>query len=236
MIRLLPSRRFGFSWWSEAETGWDELALFPGPHPPRDLFPGKGVNNRMTKPQEYLCFANKAEWRAWLEKHHDGEKEAWLIHYKKGAGNRSVTYEEAVEEALCFGWIDGLLRRLDGETFVLRYSPRKRGSIWAARNRKRAEKLIREGRMTRAGLDKIAEAGRSGEWEAAAQREDVNAIPVDLERALKEHPGAGVRFKDLPASRRKQLFWWITTAKKEETRKKRVKAVIDMVASGGRVK
>jgi uncharacterized protein YdeI (YjbR/CyaY-like superfamily) len=184
----------------------------------------------MKKPEKVLHFADRAEWRTWLEEHHADEKEAWLVHYKKGAKKSTLTYEEAVEEALCFGWIDGLLRSIDAERFALRYSPRKRKSVWAESNKKRAEKLIREGRMTQAGLDKIAEAKESGEWEAASRREDVSVIPPDLEQALQSHRNARAGFMGLPPSRKKQLIWWITSAKRDETRKKRIQATVDMVA------
>ena len=189
----------------------------------------------MKEPEEVLHFANGAEWRAWLEEHHAEEKEAWLVHFKKGSKTSALAYEEAVEEALCFGWIDGLLRSIDAERFTLRYSPRKPKSIWAESNKKRAEKLIREGRMTQAGLDKIAEAKKSGEWEAASRREDVDSIPPDLEQALQSHHHARERYLELPASQKKQLNWWISSAKREETRNKRIQAVVDLVVEGERV-
>src|SRR5512139_218597 len=97
---------------------------------------------------KYLTFASREAWRAWLEKHHASDQEAWLVHYKQKVAKRSPTYEEAVEEALCFGWIDGLLRSIDSERYALRYSPRQPQSVWSASNKQRVEKLIAEGRMT----------------------------------------------------------------------------------------
>jgi uncharacterized protein YdeI (YjbR/CyaY-like superfamily) len=178
---------------------------------------------------KFLQFSTRAEWRVWLEEHHTKEREAWLLHYKKGAGKNSLTYEEAVEEALCFGWIDGLLQSLDAEKFALRYSPRKGKSIWSEINKQRAERLIREGRMTQAGLAKIAQAKENGEWEAATKREEVNAIPADLERALQSHKTALATFKQWPASRKKQYLWWLASAKRAETREKRIQAILDMI-------
>src|SRR3989304_4921578 len=113
-----------------------------------------------------LKFANRAAWRAWLQKHHVQENAAWLLLYKKRAVKGKLTQEEAVEEALCFGWIDGLLRSVDAETYCLRFSPRRTISIWSSINKQRVQKLIRQGRMTVAGLEKIAEAKANGEWEA----------------------------------------------------------------------
>lgn len=109
-----------------------------------------------------LVFGSREEWRAWLEEHHADAAEAWLVHCKKGAGRPCLGYDEGVEEAVCFGWIDGMLRSIDRETYALRYTPRRRGSIWSESNKGRAERLIREGRMTPAGLAKVAEAGLEG--------------------------------------------------------------------------
>jgi uncharacterized protein YdeI (YjbR/CyaY-like superfamily) len=182
----------------------------------------------MKKPEPYLTFTNRTDWRAWLEMHHANEQEVWLLHYKKKIVKQSLTYEEAVEEALCFGWIDGLLHSIDHETYALRYSPRKRKSIWAGNNRRRVEKLIREGRMTAAGLAKVAEAKASGEWDAAADREDITLIPSDLERELRKHKSAWKAFQHWPASRKKQYFHWLTSARKAETRQKRIRAIVEM--------
>lgn len=182
----------------------------------------------MKGPDKYLTFTNRADWRAWLEKHHAVEKEVWLLHYRKKAAKQSLPYEDAVEEALCFGWIDGLLRSIDGEKYALRYSPRKSKSIWAENNKRRVEKLIREGRMTTAGLEKIAQAKAGGEWDAATAREDVNVIPPDLERELRKHKAAWASFKKWPASRKKMHLYWLTSAKRVETRQKRIQAIIEM--------
>jgi uncharacterized protein YdeI (YjbR/CyaY-like superfamily) len=185
----------------------------------------------MKEPNQYLTFDSREAWRAWLEAHHDNEQEAWLIHYKKKAAKRSLAYEEAVEEALCFGWIDGLLRSIDSERYALRYSPRKPQSVWAESNKRRTERLIAEGRMTAAGLEKIAEARANGEWDAAAAREDVDAIPEDLAQALEGNKAWG-SFRRWPASRKKQYLYWLSSAKRPETRAKRIQAIVDMAAEG----
>ena len=98
--------------------------------------------------EKVLTFADRAEWRAWLEGHHATEQEAWILHAKKGSAKTLLSYEEGVEEALCFGWIDGQLHSIDADQFALRYSPRRRKSVWSEINKQRAETLIREGRMT----------------------------------------------------------------------------------------
>lgn len=132
----------------------------------------------MNLPADYLKFDSRDAWRAWLERHHATSREAWVVHSKKSAVQRFVGYEEGVEEALCFGWIDGRLRSIDAESYALRYSPRGRRSIWAESNKRRVEKLIREGRMTPAGLAKVAEAKENGEWDAGAAHQDVDTIPA----------------------------------------------------------
>lgn len=184
----------------------------------------------MKGPHKHLTLATREEWRAWLEKHYATEQAVWLLHYKKKAARRSLTLEEAVEEALCFGWIDGVLRSIDKDRYVLRYSPRTPKSIWSEINKRRAMKLIRQGRMTAAGLDKIAQAKASGEWDAASTREDVSAIPLDLARALRKKKTVWAAFQRWPPSRKKQYLFWLSSAKTVATRQKRIHAIAEMAA------
>lgn len=178
----------------------------------------------MDKP---LKFAKRSAWRAWLEKHHAKDRAAWLVLHKKKAARDFLTLEEAVEEALCFGWIDGVLRRTDAETYCLRFSPRQSRSVWSEINKRRAAKLIRQGRMTAAGLEKIAEAKANGEWEAATARENANATPADLAQALKKNK-AWTTYQKWPASRKKQYLYWLASAKKPATRQRRLRAIVEM--------
>jgi uncharacterized protein YdeI (YjbR/CyaY-like superfamily) len=180
--------------------------------------------------EKCLTFANREEWRAWLEKHHTTDQEAWLFHFKKKVDKHFLTYEEAVEEALCFGWIDGLLHSIDSDKYALRYSPRKPQSVWSATNKRRVENLISDGRMTAAGLEKIAEAKENGEWDAATAREDVTAIPTDLAQELKRNK-ALVSFNKWPTARKKQYLYWLSSARKPETRQKRVQAIVDLATT-----
>jgi uncharacterized protein YdeI (YjbR/CyaY-like superfamily) len=109
-------------------------------------------------------FTTADEWRAWLQANHAVENEVWLTIHKKRSATRSVTYEEATEEAMCFGWVDSSMKGIDGEKYALRYTPRKKGSNWSESNKKRVAELIEQGRMTEAGLAKIEEAKRNGQW------------------------------------------------------------------------
>lgn len=118
----------------------------------------------MISPEKALQCQDKEEWRAWLQRNNANEKEVWLEIRKSGVSIPSVSFEEAVEEALCFGWIDGRVKGGDDKIYFLRFSPRKKGSAWSISNRKLVEKLIEQGRMTNAGMDKVREARENGEW------------------------------------------------------------------------
>jgi uncharacterized protein YdeI (YjbR/CyaY-like superfamily) len=182
-----------------------------------------------------LSFTSRSAWRAWLKKNHASAREAWLVHSKKGSGHPGLAYEEAVEEALCYGWIDGQLRSRDGETFILRYSPRRASSVWAVSNQQRVKRLLREGKMTEAGMQKVREAQASGEWQAARRRERPDWIPEDLARGLRRRKGALAAFRCLPTSRKQQLVWWVESAKRDETRQKRLRAILAEIEDNLRV-
>jgi uncharacterized protein YdeI (YjbR/CyaY-like superfamily) len=174
-------------------------------------------------------FKNRDAWRAWLEKNHAREKELWLVLYKKNSGKPTVSYDEAVEEALCFGWIDGITKSIDVEKYAVRFSPRRSGSVWSESNKRRVAKMIAQGRMTEIGLTKIEEAKRNGEWAKAARREDVTDIPRELKQALQANQQAARNFAALAPSHKRQYIYWIADAKKEETRQRRIRAAIRML-------
>ncbi len=178
-------------------------------------------------PDSCMAFTNQEDWRAWLEEHHATEQEAWLFISRKASARQFLMLGEAVEEALCFGWIHGALQPINKESYALRFSPRKPHSIWSIHNQRRVEKLIREGRMTPAGLEKVAEAKESGEWEAAIVREDVSSVPDDLVQALEE-ADAWLAFEGWPASQKVQYLYWLEIAKRMVTREKRIQAIVTM--------
>jgi uncharacterized protein YdeI (YjbR/CyaY-like superfamily) len=189
------------------------------------------ITTAMKIPDQCMAFSNREEWRAWLKAHHASEQEAWLLISRKGASQPRLCLNEAVEEALCFGWIHGALQPVNKETYALRFSPRQPNSIWSVNNQKRAEKLIQEGRMTPAGLEKILEAKRSGEWEAAILREDASSVPDDLVQELEEND-AWAAFENWPASQKKQYLYWLEDAKRQETRENRIKAIVEKAKRG----
>ena len=184
----------------------------------------------MTAQDTTLYFTTRDAWRAWLEEHHAIAKVAWLLHYKKHTGMPGLALEDAVAEALCFGWIDGVLKPIDAEKYALRYSPRKSGSVWSETNKRRVRKLIKQGRMTEAGLARVREAKANGEWRAATLREDTSNIPDDLRQALKANPQARRSFDRLAPSHKRQYIYWITSAKTNTTRQRRIQKTVRLVA------
>ena len=170
---------------------------------------------------------NRTAWHSWLKRHGTRRKEIWLVFLKKHVDRPCVTYEEAVEEALCVGWIDGILKRIDDEKHAVRFTPRKKKSVWSELNKKRVRRLIRQGRMTEAGMALVRAAKASGQWQKAAERERSDTLPPDLEKALGRNRKAREIFQDLAPSRRKMLVGWILDAKREETRARRIREVVD---------
>jgi uncharacterized protein YdeI (YjbR/CyaY-like superfamily) len=186
----------------------------------------------MRTPANPLQVVGPDGWRAWLEANHAVEKEAWLLIHKKHAAQHGLTYDEALDEALCFGWIDGLMRSVDDDTFTLRFSPRKPRSIWSESNKRRVSRLTDQGRMAEAGLAAVRQAQQNGEWDRAAEREDTSILPYDLEQALAADEDALMYFERLAPSHKKQYIYWITSAKTQETRLRRVRETVRLITQG----
>lgn len=174
-----------------------------------------------------LSFSNKEDWRDWLKENYNKESYVWLLLYKKKYRKKEMTLEDAVEEAMCFGWIDGKLRRVDSESFILRFSPRKTKSVWSQINKKRAERLIKSGRMTAAGLATILEAKKNGLWENAYTNKTKEAIPEDLKEALMKEKQAWENFHGFANSYRNMYVAWVNNAKTDVTRMKRIKKIVE---------
>ena len=174
-----------------------------------------------------MFFRGRSEWRAWLRLHHARALEVWVAHVKKGSRRQGLSYEEAVEEALCFGWIDGLTHALDEDFFLQRYTPRKPNSVWSESNKARVQKLIHQRRMTRTGLQQVEAAQADGRWQAASKRQDPNWIPEALQAALARLPGAMEAYLSLPPSQRQMHGHAVETAKRPETRERRIRAAIE---------
>lgn len=168
---------------------------------------------------------NRHEWRSWLEEHYSTSPGIWLIYYKKGTDELSVSYDEAVEEALSFGWIDSKVNALDDKRYMQIYTPRKPKSIWSKINKQRVKKLIENGSMTTAGFDKIEKAKKDGSWDFLDDIENL-VIPEDLKKSLNANPAAKANFEVFTDSIKKQILYWIKTAKRPETRLNRINKTV----------
>lgn len=175
---------------------------------------------------------SRRAWRTWLERNHAAADEAWVVFYKRGVGKPTLSYNDAVEEALCFGWVDGLKKSLDGERYTHRFTPRKPGSKWSESNKTRVARLMKAGAMAPRGLALVEEAKRNGQW-AAASRPDVDlSMPDDLAARLKRSKAAAAFFESLAPSYQRQFIAWIVTAKRDETRKKRLEKTMELLKKG----
>ena len=175
--------------------------------------------------------ASRAEWRAWLAENHAVSTGVWLVYPKKASGLPGPSYEEAVEEALCFGWIDSRVRPLDGRRRLQWVSPRRPGSIWSAPNKARVARLLAAGRMAPAGLAKVEAAKADGSWEILDKVEALE-LPEDLAVALAGAPEAAPGFAGLAPTLQKQCLYWVLSAKRAQTRAGRVASVVAAAAEG----
>lgn len=174
-----------------------------------------------------LDVRNRREWRAWLRGRHDADTEIWLVFYKGHTGVKSLMYDEAVEEALCYGWIDSILRRLDDARYVRKFTPRKPDSKWSTANRRRYADLEARGLLAAPGKRRPP-TGRSGD----APQPSVSKFPSYVEQALNEDPRAREFFKRLAPSRRRAYIAWIDSAKRDETKIRRLREALSLLAAG----
>jgi uncharacterized protein YdeI (YjbR/CyaY-like superfamily) len=178
---------------------------------------------------ETLDVSTASDWRSWLDKHHLTKPEIWLVFHRKGSSVPSITYEEALDEALSYGWIDSVIRKLDDEKYVRKFTPRKPWSIWSSLNIGHVNRLKKEGRMTRWGLEAFAK--RTGE---ISQMEKINAegvkVPGDLTEALKKNKAAWKNFQKFTPSYKKRYLIWISGAKRPDTRRKRIDEAVVLIS------
>jgi uncharacterized protein YdeI (YjbR/CyaY-like superfamily) len=187
-----------------------------------------------TKPR---LFRTRLAWRAWLARNCERTEGIWLAYYKKGSGKKSVTYEEALQEALCFGWIDSTVGRIDDEKYRQKFTPRNEKSVWSAANKGRVAKLIAQGHMAPPGLAKIEAAKRNGSWERLNDVERVGRgadVPSDLLEALAADPRAKKIFENRPPSEKRLWACWVLSAKRPETRARRIAETVKRVRAGRR--
>jgi uncharacterized protein YdeI (YjbR/CyaY-like superfamily) len=177
-------------------------------------------------------FPSQANWEAWLEQHHASVPGVWVKFAKKGSGVQSVSYGDAVESALCFGWIDGQMKSLDERFYLQRFTPRRRRSSWSKVNVEKATALVEAGRMRPAGLAEIERAKADGRWDAAYEPPSKITVPEDLERALDANPKARAAFDALDSQNRYLILYRVHGAKRPETRARRIAQFVEQLAEG----
>jgi uncharacterized protein YdeI (YjbR/CyaY-like superfamily) len=179
-----------------------------------------------------LYVNNRKEWRDWLCQQHDKCSGIWLVFYKKHTGKSTIEYNEAVEEALCFGWIDSIIKKIDDEKYVRKITPRKANSRWSELNKKRVTKIKKQGLMTEAGIEKVNEAKASGLWNKSSSAQIAHNISKELESALAKNREAKYFFDQLAPSYQKQFIGWIAAAKRQEIINLRVRESIILLEKG----
>lgn len=172
---------------------------------------------------------NRDEWRDWLEENHDKEKEIWLAYYKKHTQKPTISYIESVEEAICFGWIDGIKKRIDDEKYVHRFTPRKLNSKWSPVNIEIAKKMIGEGRMANAGLTAFGQRKEYDKDFLKLRSSVAENFTPEIEQVLRKNETAWINFIKLASNHRKQYILWINSAKKDETKQKRLMEAIKLL-------
>lgn len=178
------------------------------------------------------AFETAEAFGQWLQLHHASEPELWLKLFKKGSGQKTITWEEAVIEALCWGWIDSVKKSFDDQAYLQRLTPRKKGSNWSKINREHVERLIAEGRMQESGLVHVRAAQADGRWDAAYAPASEMTIPEDFLAALEERPAARAFFETLNRQNHYAIAYRLQTAKKPETRQKRFVQFLNMLEKG----
>ena len=180
-------------------------------------------NSSLDKMGRYYA-KNRQEWHNWLSENHETSPGVWLIYHKKNSEKSSVSYDDAVEEALSFGWIDSKVNALDEERYMQVFTPRKPGSTWSKLNKMRVGRLIEEGLMKPAGMEKVEAAKKDGSWTFLDNIEDLK-VPEDLKKAINKNQAAARNFNSFGDSKKKQILYWVCSAKRQETRDKRIKKI-----------
>ncbi len=183
----------------------------------------------MSQPPE-LDFRTRSQWRRWLEENHSRDKGTWVIMYKKGSSLEGLRYDEAVEESICYGWIDGKMQSIDSDRFRQWFSPRRRNSPWSKLNRSRAERMMEAGLMTEAGYAEVEKAKSNGMWESAYTSRVAPEVPEDLIEALREDEEAWSNWEAFSNSVKLMYTRWVLDAKREETRSRRISKVVERSA------
>ena len=184
---------------------------------------------KITKP---FTPASLTDWRTWLEQNHDREQEVWLVYIKAGRGKANIDYESSAEEALCFGWIDSLIQKIDEEKYARKFNPRRMDSKWSETNKRRVLKVIHQGRMTEAGMAKVTFDLSEVDTSKPKLRRPPVRMPDHVEKALRSRPSLWEAFQNISPSYRRNYILWLSDAKKPATFERRLQILIEEVMAG----
>ena len=179
-----------------------------------------------------IAFNSSDEWEKWLRENHSKSQGIWLRIFKKDSGEKTVSYAEALDEAICYGWIDGQKNKYDNDSWVQKFTPRRRGSSWSKNNTAHAERLFKTGRIQPSGLKEIEAAKADGRWDSAYHSQSTASIPDDFIKELDKNKKAKTFFKTLNKTNIYSIAYRLQTAKKTETREKRKKLILEMLSKG----
>lgn len=192
----------------------------------------KNLNTVSEKDLEIIPFKSPKEWKEWLSKNHSLEKGIWLRFFKKDSGIKTITFSQALDEALCYGWIDGQAKSYDEKSWIQKFTSRRKKSVWSKRNTEHIERLIKLGKMKPTGLKEVESAKADGRWEKAYDSPSKMIIPNDFLKELSKNKKAKAFFETLNKTNTFAIAWRLQTAKKSETREKRMKIILDMLSRG----
>jgi len=181
-----------------------------------------------------LFFPTQSDFRKWFEKNHNKVEELWVGYYKKGTGKPSITWQESVDEALCFGWIDGIRKSIDEQSYKIRFTPRRKGSIWSAVNTKRIKELIKLGLVKPSGLEVFNQRDKKKTNRYSFEQKEAK-FPAEFEKKLKTNKKAWNYFQKLPPSAKRVSTWWVISAKRDETKLSRLNTLIKCSEEGRKI-
>jgi len=182
-----------------------------------------------------LHFSSRGDWRKWLKVNHNKVEVLWLVFYKKHIGRANISYNDAVEEALCYGWIDSIVKKIDEEKYARKFTPRNDHSRWSELNKKRAGNMIEQGKMTAVGLSKIDAAKKNGQWNRVVSVPKTVELPNSLKSALQKNEKAWANFRNLAPSYQRNFIMWVSSAKRQETKDKRLIEAIGLLERNERL-
>lgn len=195
----------------------------------------KNINTTSKKELPVIAFKSQKEWERWLDRNHSKPDGVWVQFFKKDSGIKALVYAEALDGALCYGWIDGQSKSYDEKSWIQKFTQRRSRSIWSKRNRENIERLIKAGKMKPAGLKEVEAAKADGRWERAYESPGSMEVPADFKKKLSKYKKAKTFFETLNKTNKYAIAWRLETAKKPETRERRMKVILEMLKKGQKI-